>query len=147
MREFEYRRRRSIRLRGYDYSQAGAYFVTICAEHGLQPFGRVFHGGMQLNLCGMMVQSIWNDIPLHCDHVAIDEFVIMPNHLHGIIVLLDDSVGAGPRACPCSHPGQPRGVAPTDNPSKKNAEFSFFLFQVRPTDFALDCRGRPPCLP
>ena len=100
--------RRSIRLRGYDYAQAGAYFVTICTQNRECMFGDVVEGQIALADPGRMVESAWRDLPEHYPGVALDEFVVMPNHLHGIIIL----VGAGPRACP-DKPRQPQGVAPT----------------------------------
>mgnify|MGYP000107575884 CR=1 FL=1 len=103
----EKQHRRSIRLKGYDYSQAGAYFVTICTKDRLCLFGEVLDGEMRLNDAGRMVWDIWNDLPNHYPGVAVDAFIVMPNHVHGIIIL----VGAGPRACPGF--GQPQGVAPT----------------------------------
>lgn len=110
--------RRSIRLKGYDYSQSGAYFVTIVAQDRACLFGEVVDGEMCLNDAGRMVGQIWEEIPSFYPGVETDAFVIMPNHIHGIIIL----VGAGPSACPMSCPepaiqphsaGQPRGVAPT----------------------------------
>ncbi|WP_275099951.1 transposase [Sedimenticola hydrogenitrophicus] len=88
--------RRSLRLRGYDYSQAGAYFVTICTRDRLCLFGEIVDGVMHLNSAGEMIQSIWNEIPLYYPGTEVDKWVIMPNHMHGILGL----VGAGPRACP-----------------------------------------------
>ncbi len=108
----EFHRRRSIRLKNYDYSQAGAYFITVCVQGKLCLFGDIVNGNMIKNLGGEMIQSIWSAIPAHYPRVAVDAFVVMPNHFHGIIILTTDSVGAGPRACPKSD-GQPRGVAPT----------------------------------
>ena len=126
--------RRSIRLRGYDYTQAGGYFVTICAQNRECLFGNVVEMAMRLNDAGQMVQSVWNELPQHYPGVDVDAFVVMSNHIHGIIVLMDDDivVGAGPRArpigpraCPDNREsppfdgqprgvrGQPRGVAPT----------------------------------
>jgi putative transposase len=99
--------RRSIRLQGYDYSQAGAYFVTICTQSRKCLFGDIVDGKMQLNDAGRMIQQRWDEIPKHYPGIDTDEVVIMPNHIHGIIVI----VGAGPRACPGL--GQPQGVAPT----------------------------------
>nr|BAL59102.1 hypothetical conserved protein [Candidatus Acetothermum autotrophicum] len=100
--------RRSIRLRGYDYTQPGAYFVTICTQDRMCLFGEVVHGEMRFTDAGRMVHDVWNDLPNHYPGVTIDAFVVMPNHIHGIVVL----VGAGPRACP-EWVGQPQGVAPT----------------------------------
>lgn len=110
--------RRSIRLRGYDYVQNGLYFVTICTQGRLCLFGDIENGEMNLNDAGKMVRTIWDQIPAHYCGVEIDQFVVMPNHIHGIVAI----VGAGPRACPdpspdpstCPVEGQPQGVAPTE---------------------------------
>ena len=80
-------RRRSIRLREYDYSQAGLYFVTICIQNHECLFGEIANGEMILNNAGKTVQTIWNELPQHFQHVKLDAFVIMPNHIHGIIVI------------------------------------------------------------
>jgi putative transposase len=79
--------RRSIRLQGYDYSQAGAYFVTICTQNRECLFGDIVNGGMRLNEAGRVVESVWDGLPGHYAHVELDAMVIMPNHFHGIIVL------------------------------------------------------------
>ena len=87
--------RRSIRLKGYDYSQAGAYFVTICVQDRQCLFGNVVDGKMNLNNAGEIVKSVWHDLPNHYAHVELDDFVIMPNHFHGIVVLTGNApVGA-----------------------------------------------------
>jgi putative transposase len=89
-------RRRSLRLKGYDYRQAGAYFVTICTQGRECLFGEVVDGQMQLNTLGEIVHRTWNDLPNHVAGMGLDEFVVMPNHVHGIIVMADESVvGAG----------------------------------------------------
>ena len=92
----ENQHRRSIRLRGYDYSRAGAYFITICTQHRKRLFGDIVADAMILNDAGRMIQTVWDEIPLHYVGTDIDEFVIMPNHIHGIIII----VGAPPRGCP-----------------------------------------------
>ena len=97
--------RRSIRLPAYDYTQPGAYFVTICSQNRECLFGDVINGEMILNQRGEMVERTWRELAECYPGVEVDAFVVMPNHVHGIIVL----VGAGPRACP----GRPQGVAPT----------------------------------
>jgi putative transposase len=79
--------RRSIRLQGYDYTQVGAYFVTICTYQRQRLFGEIVDGEMNLNLCGQVVVSRWQNIPRHFPCVKLDEFVLMPDHLHGIIVI------------------------------------------------------------
>ncbi|GAC1374440.1 MAG: transposase [Aquirhabdus sp.] len=77
--------RRSIRLKHYDYSQAGLYFITLCTHQRLSLFGDVVAGEMQLNEMGRVVQDVWQDLPNHYTHVELDCFVVMPNHVHGIV--------------------------------------------------------------
>ncbi len=80
-------RRRALRLRRYDYSRTGAYFVTICTQNRVCLFGKVTDGTMALTDAGHMVQSTWAQMPKFYPGVDIDEFVVMPNHIHGIIIL------------------------------------------------------------
>lgn len=86
--------RRSIRLKGYDYTQPGAYFVTIVAHGQGCILGEIVDGNMRPNELGDIVQAAWQDLPTHYPHVQLDEFVVMPNHVHGIIVLTE-IVGRG----------------------------------------------------
>ena len=79
--------RRSIRFKGYDYSRAGAYFVTICTHGRECLFGEVMDGEMRLNDAGQAAQADWVRLPERFQSIELDEFVIMPNHLHGIIIL------------------------------------------------------------
>jgi len=79
--------RRSIRLRGYDYSRAGAYFVTICAQNRLCLFGDVVDGKMLLNYPGRMVKTVWDELTIRFPYLELDECVVMLNHVHGIFVL------------------------------------------------------------
>ncbi len=81
--------RRSLRLRGYDYSQAGAYFVTICADERMCLFGSVVGARMQLSEWGSIVQAHWHDLSSRYPSIDLDAFVVMPDHIHGIIVLND----------------------------------------------------------
>jgi REP element-mobilizing transposase RayT len=79
--------RKSIRLRGYDYSQAGLYFITICTHGRLPIFGKISDGKMMPNEGGKMVEKCWHAIPDHFPWAMLDEFVVMPNHVHGIIIV------------------------------------------------------------
>jgi putative transposase len=89
-------RRRSIRLRGYDYSSSGAYFVTVCIKNKECLFGEIADGMMRLNHAGELIHEIWDALSKRYDDIDLDAFVVMPNHVHGIIVLIDASaVGAG----------------------------------------------------
>ena len=85
--------RRTIRLKGYDYSQPGAYFVTICTHENHSLFGKIVDGEMQLNELGKAVEFTWNDLVNHVDGIELGPFVIMPNHIHAIIQIIE--VGAG----------------------------------------------------
>ncbi len=87
--------RRSIRLKGYDYSQAGAYFVTICINQGLHTLGKIRNSQMYPSQPGEMVQTVWDELPLHYPGVAVDAFVLMPDHVHGIIVVRATTTGVG----------------------------------------------------
>jgi len=79
--------RLSHRLQGYDYSQSGAYFITICTYKKEYLFGEIVDGEIKLNLIGQYAYHQWKQIPLRFVNVELDEFVIMPNHIHGIIVI------------------------------------------------------------
>jgi putative transposase len=97
--------RRSIRLAGYDYSQAGIYYVTICTQGRLCLFGEIAGDEMRLSEAGRMVEYWWCELPNRYMTVNLAEFVVMPNHLHGIIVISESNtssepVGADRRVCP-----------------------------------------------
>ncbi len=79
--------RHSIRLQGYDYSQSGAYFITIVTYRRDCLFGEIQNGGMQLSGMGRIANENWCAIPEHFPDVELGEFVIMPNHVHGIIIV------------------------------------------------------------
>jgi putative transposase len=79
--------RQSTRLRGYEYSQPGAYFVTICVEGRKPLLGRVVDGVMELNELGRIVLRAWDDLPLRFATIQMDAFVVMPNHVHGVVIL------------------------------------------------------------
>lgn len=91
---FKYHRR-SIRLHGYDYTQAGAYFVTIVACNRECLFGEVVGGEMRVNACREIVVACWDTLPEHFSAVELDAFVVMPNHVHGIIVIGGEGVDQG----------------------------------------------------
>ena len=81
--------RRSIRLREYDYSLAGAYFITICAKDRQCLFGQITDGVMGHNAAGKIIHACWSDLPRHFRSADLDAFVIMPNHIHGIVVIAE----------------------------------------------------------
>lgn len=88
--------RHSMRLRGFDYTRAGAYFVTSCTHQRVRLFGEVRQGAMCLSKAGKIVEWCWHDLPNHYANIRLDAFVVMPDHIHGII-LLDGTVVVGPR--------------------------------------------------
>jgi len=89
--------RRSIRLGWYDYSQDGWYFVTMCGQNHACMFGNIVNDQMRLNKAGFMVRTWWRKVGGKFPSVRTDEYIIMPNHFHGIVNIV----------------GQLRGVAPT----------------------------------
>ena len=82
--------RRSIRLKGYDYSQPGYYYVTICTQDRKKLFGEIDDAIMRLNDAGQMIDQEWNQIPKRYGCVIIDKYVVMPDHFHGIIQIISD---------------------------------------------------------
>jgi putative transposase len=104
--------RRSIRLRGYDYSQAGAYFITICTHNRECLFGEIVDGEMRLRPFGRIVTEQWNDIPSRFPVVAPDAFTVMPNHIHGIIVIVGAPL-AGAQSMTGGYTRATARVAPT----------------------------------
>jgi REP element-mobilizing transposase RayT len=84
-------RKTSPRLNGHDYSLPGLYFVTINTHKNIHIFGKIIQGKMQLNPAGNIVQNFWENIPDHCPGLQLDTFIVMPNHLHGILLLTDES--------------------------------------------------------
>jgi putative transposase len=87
-------RRKSIRLKGYDYSQAGLYFITICCQDRACLFGDVVDGKMILNEAGTMIKTEWLKLPERFKNIELHEYAIMPNHFHGILEIIEATVGA-----------------------------------------------------
>ena len=85
--------RHSVRLYGHDYSREGLYFVTICTQNRVCLFGEIFNGELILNEIGNIAKECWLAIPKHYSYIELHEFVIMPNHVHGIIEI-DEHVWA-----------------------------------------------------
>jgi len=114
----EIHHRRSIRLQGYDYSRAGAYFATICTQNRECFFGDVVDGDMVNNIVGRMIETTWLELPNRFPHIDLDEFVVMPNHFHGIIVLSAQRRGESCiRPNPGDHnPGDPNPGDHKDRP-------------------------------
>lgn len=85
--QYQTKQRKLNRLAYYDYAQNGCYFVTICTKDRTENFGQIIKEGMELSPIGKNVYQCWLDIPKHFPDVLLDDFVIMPNHVHGIIII------------------------------------------------------------
>lgn len=86
-------RNESIRLQGWDYRNAAAYFITICTGNRIRHFGKCRDGQMQLSTMGLIVQGCWYEIPRFNKQVELGAFIVMPDHLHGILILNTAPVG------------------------------------------------------
>jgi REP element-mobilizing transposase RayT len=84
-------KRDSRRLKGYDYSLPGYYFITISTDAQILFFGKIIDKGISLSPAGKIVKSIWNELPVKFTFISLDAFIIMPNHLHGILKIKDKS--------------------------------------------------------
>jgi putative transposase len=93
------KRRRSIRLKGYDYSQAGGYFVTICTRNRECLFGEIVDGNIRLNDLGRGVAKCWQWLAEQYPYIQLDEWIVMPNHFHGILLIMNELRG-GSRTAP-----------------------------------------------
>ena len=95
--------RRSIRLKGYDYSSNGAYFITVVTQGREHIFGQIVDEEMNVNEYGEIILRWWNEIPNHFQNVELGAFVVMPNHVHGIIFIMNERRG--------------EVISPRDNPN------------------------------
>ena len=91
--------RKRLRLSGYDYAQPGAYFLTMCVQRRECLLGHVSHGEMHLNEYGRIAVDCWSTLSHHYPYAELDAFVIMPNHVHGILF-----IRAGLKPAPTNHP-------------------------------------------
>ena len=116
--------RRSIRLKGYDYSKAGLYFITICVQDREHLFGEVIDGEMVLNDAGKMVRTEWLKLPERFKNIKLHEFVVMPNHFHAILEIAGSTLVVDPKPTTDQNEttdqigyitdmGQPQGFVPT----------------------------------
>ena len=120
-------KRRSIRLKGYDYSQAGLYFITICIQDREMLLGKIKNGEMLLNDAGKMVEKEWEKLPQRFNAIVLHEFVIMPNHFHAILEIVRATLVVAPNETATEEsapeetaqlPGATTRVAPTVAPNE-----------------------------
>lgn len=111
--------RRSIRLKGFDYSQNRAYFFTVCVHQRECLLGEVKDGEAFLSPAGQIVLQVWEDLPRRFPGVEIDAFVVMPNHIHGIVILPDPHTNTPNQTPP---PVEPQFVPPNQSLSPVGAQ-------------------------
>ena len=80
----------STRYRGYDYSSPGKYFITICTKNKIRYFGKIDNRKMILSDLGIIAEKFWREIPGHFPNITLDEYIIMPDHIHGILIINPD---------------------------------------------------------
>jgi len=99
------KQRKLNRLKNFDYSSSGYYFITICTKGREEYFGNIIGNKMILNKYGEIVKKCWFKIPEHFDNVELNEFIIMPNHIHGIIIIkyTNQPVGNDPCVVPINN--------------------------------------------
>jgi REP element-mobilizing transposase RayT len=139
--------RKSIRLKGYDYAQAGLYFITICCNRGGElhsPFGYIENGEMILNEYGQIAFDEWMKTPEIRPNVELGEFIVMPNHIHGIIRLL----GRGELHSPhdrgiCNMPQPPNETGIYDMPQSPN-ETGIYDMTQPPQETGINNMPQPP---
>jgi REP element-mobilizing transposase RayT len=114
-------RRKSIRLKKFDYANNGLYFITICVQNREYLFGEIKNNKIHLNEMGKIVEKHWHKIPKHFPFVVLDKYIIMPNHIHGIIRIVGAPlVGAKKRA-------PTRGAPTNTNITKKQTELGYVI--------------------
>jgi hypothetical protein len=118
--------RRSIHLKGYDYAQPGAYFVTVCVRERECVLGNTVNGKMVLSDFGQVAHDFWAQVPAHFPNASIDTFVVMPNHVH-VVIIINDPNGTDPvaaSACrgavsvPAPEDAETKGVETTPLPKR-----------------------------
>ena len=95
--------RRSIRLQGYDYTQRGAYYITIVTHRRAHLFGEIINTEMKLSRFGLVAKEQWERLPRRFKHLDLIEFVIMPNHVHGVIAITGEPPGTAEGAHNADH--------------------------------------------
>jgi REP element-mobilizing transposase RayT len=136
-----YKDKKQYRYRGYDYSQDGFYFVTVCTRNKKNFFGDIKNGKMDLSDIGLIADRFWQEIPIHFPFCVLYEYIIMPNHLHGIIQIDngDDNCRNAPRRVPTGlHPLVKNSLSSILNHYKGSVKkycnknnFEYFAWQPR----------------
>lgn len=83
----QYPQRKSPRKKDWDYTSDGVYFITMCTKNQIHYFGSISNGKMELSEIGILADVFWYEIKNHAKNIELDEFIVMPNHIHGILIL------------------------------------------------------------
>ena len=111
----------STRYRGYDYSSPGKYFITICTKNKIRYFGKIENRKMILSELGIIAEKFWREIPGHFPNIKLDEFIIMPDHIHGILIINGDYFVQAPKLGASNPPVQaPKFGASIENIESRN---------------------------
>jgi len=111
----------STRYRGYDYSSPGKYFITICTKNKIRYFGKIENRKMILSELGIIAEKFWREIPGHFPNIKLDEFIIMPDHIHGILIINGDYFVQAPKLGASNPPVQaPKLGASIENIESRN---------------------------
>lgn len=106
--------RHSLRLKGYDYTKSGLYFITICCQNRAHLFGEILNQQMILNDAGEMIKKEWLSLAAYFENIKLHEFVIMPNHFHSILEITGATLVVAQNDIKITEEiGQPQGIAPT----------------------------------
>ena len=111
--------RKANRLQERDYSRSGYYFVTVCTQNHFRCFGEIADERMQLSNTGMIVEDCWRAIPGHFPNTDIDEYIVMPNHIHGIVI-----IGGG------SHSGRDAYMRPLQSKQENGDRSKMYLSKI-----------------
>jgi putative transposase len=131
----EHHHRNSIRLRGYNYAAPGVHFVTINTQDRICLFGEIVRGCMYLNEAGMAARTAWDAIPDHFPRVRLDAFIVMPDHVHGIIVIVGATTAPDDASVPDDDPyGDPLVGATHASPLRSSPQHASpqYASPVRP---------------
>jgi putative transposase len=125
-------RKNSLRLVNWDYAQSGGYVITICTHNRQCVFGEITDNQMVLNPLSQLVHTIWFELTRYTSCILLDEFIVMPNHIHGIMMILDTPVGVAPYGHPMPVDGRAQEPSPTIGiPDIVNRFKSFSTAQYR----------------
>ena len=113
-----YKNRKSPRLKHWDYSSNAAYFITICTRDREHYFGKVQNGKMQVSPAGAIAFVLWFEIKNHAENIELGEFVVMPNHVHGILLL--NGIGGDGRDVACNVPTVPSATMAAISPKSNS---------------------------